>query len=86
MKVYVDANVYVAYLLGERDERQVDEFFLRCLECRFSLVASPVLFREIQVACGFCAQLLLQHGLDRLHALNKIQVIRPDASDERQAD
>ncbi|MBI4361451.1 PIN domain-containing protein [Candidatus Micrarchaeota archaeon] len=81
MKVYPDANIYVAYLLGERNEQQVDQFFALSLACRFSVVASQICFREIQLACGEQSKLLLQHHLDSFRSAGKLSVLRETRSD-----
>ncbi len=47
MKAYADSNVYLSYLLEERNWRQAEEFFGYCIEGRFTAVSSKFVWHEI---------------------------------------
>ncbi len=74
MKAYLDANIYVCYLLGERGEEEVDRALSIATECKFSIVASQAVFGEVQYCCGNEAVPLLQITMEKLSKPGKIAI------------
>lgn len=77
----MDANVYVAYFLGEENEELVERLFRRSLDCRFSLTASTHLYREVQHVCQDKAAVLIRQHLDSFTSARKLDVIHATASE-----
>ena len=75
MRVYVDANIYIAYLLGENGEINADKFFKKGIECKFTIIASKTTFAEISLICGKRANILLQKHIDDFKNAGKLEVI-----------
>ena len=72
MKAYLDANIYVCYLLGEEGEEEIDRLFEIACKCRFSIVASNTVFAEVQRRCQNAAVPLLQFQIDKLNKAGKL--------------
>lgn len=86
MKVYVDANVYVTYLLGQSGEGMADRFFRQGISCRFSIVASNTVFAEVAQRCGRSAMMLLQKTVDDFRNVGKLELVEPSEEDDESAD
>ena len=52
MKVYPDANIYITYLLGQKGEDEVVQFFKQGISCRFSIVAPIPCLRKSRGDAG----------------------------------
>ena len=78
MKAYLDSNVFITYLLGQKGEDEVDLLLKKCAGCSFSLVSSTTAFAEIQSRCKGHATLLLQKLVDDLDGLGKLEIYAPD--------
>ena len=74
VKIYLDANIYVNYLLGQKGEELAAEAFRRCIGCSFSIVSSPTVFDEVIVACKGNT-LLLQNLADSLKKAGKLEIL-----------
>lgn len=85
MKVYVDANVYVTYLLGQRGEELAHRFFGQGISCRFSIVASNTMFAEVAQRCGRSAIMLLQENIDDFEMAEKLEVHRVEKEETNEA-
>ena len=75
MKVYPDANIYVAYLLGQRGEELADRFFKLGIGCKFSIVASNTVFAEVAQRCGESGKILLQKNIDDFTKAGKLELL-----------
>ncbi len=75
MKAYLDANIYVCYLLGEKGEAEIDRLFEIAAKCRFSLVGSNTAFAEVQRRCGYMAVPLLQTTINKLQKAGKLAIV-----------
>jgi len=76
MKVYPDANIYITYLLGQRGEGRTDSFFKQGIGCRFSIVASNIMFAEVAQRCGGSGIILLQKNIDDFQKAGKLETLR----------
>ena len=87
MKVYPDANVFITYLLGQKGEQTADRFFKQGIGCRFSIVASKVMFAEVAKRCGQDGIILLQKSIDGLQNAGKLEIVdyAPDEVEEAYA-
>ncbi len=81
MRVYPDANVYVALLLGERDAGLANLFFKRSADCLFTLVVSKTTFAEVNSALGGRGTIWLQDHLDKFRGAGKLEVVEKDGRD-----
>ncbi|MBI2445085.1 type II toxin-antitoxin system VapC family toxin [Candidatus Micrarchaeota archaeon] len=77
----MDANVYLAYFLGEKDEELVDWLFRTSLGCRFSITTSLHVYREVQHVCGDRSVPLVQYHLEMFQAAKKLQNVSATAVD-----
>ena len=75
MKVYPDANIYITYLLGQKGEDEVVQFFKQGISCRFSIVASDTMFAEVARRCGQNSIILLQKNVDEFKKAGKLELI-----------
>lgn len=85
MKVYLDANIYVTHLLGQRGEEMVADFFRKSAACLFSLAVSKLAFAEVAQACNGTGIMLLQKHIDDFKSMRKIEVIEKTAEDDENA-
>ena len=85
MKAYFDANIYVSYLLGHKNCEIIDGIFKEGIKCKFSIVASNTIFREIANACKGSGIMLLQIHIDKFKAANKLQIIAESTEENRLA-
>ncbi len=81
MRAYLDANVYLAYFLGEKDEELVDRLFQTSLACRFSLTASRDVYREVQRACQDRGAILIREHMGAFQKSQKLQIVHATPSD-----
>lgn len=86
MRAYLDANIYVCYLLGEEGEEEISELFGTCAGCKFEIIASKTVFAEVQKRCRTSATVLLQALIDRLLPIGKIRMVEMSDEDYEQAD
>jgi predicted nucleic acid-binding protein len=75
MRVYVDANIYITYLLGQRGEENCNKYFKKSIDCHFSIVCSKTTFAEISMICGSESKLLLQKHIDEFKSAGKLEVV-----------
>lgn len=85
VKAYFDANIYVSYLLGQTNCEIIDKIFKEGIKCKFSIVASTTIFREIANACEGCGLMLLQTHIDSFKAAGKLQIISESNEENRLA-
>lgn len=85
MKVYPDANIYIAYLLAEKDEPLIDTFFRQGASCRFTIVASKTMFAEIAQICQGKSILLLQKHIDDFKEAGKLEIVDKTSEDVEKA-
>ncbi|MFA5108072.1 MAG: PIN domain-containing protein [Candidatus Micrarchaeia archaeon] len=85
MKVYVDANIYITYLLGEKGEADAEIFFKKGIGCKFIIVASKTTFAEISMICGGRANILLQKHIDDFKNAGKLEIVEKTLEDTQKA-
>lgn len=85
MRVYFDSNLFVAFLLGQKYEAQVERALDKGIGCAFTLVSSPDVFAEVQIACQGTATLLLQKLIDDLKRAGKLEIVLRDEELTNQA-
>ena len=86
MKAYLDSNVFITYLLGQKGEDEIDLLLKKCAGCSFSIVSSTTVFAEIQSRCEGSATILLQKLSDDLERLGKLEIYAPDDETREKAD
>jgi len=74
MKAYLDANIFICYLVGERGEEEIEALFDACVSCKFGIVASKIVFGEVQARCKTSSVILLQNTIDRLRNNGKLEI------------
>ncbi len=75
MDAYLDANVYLAYFLGEAEQEQVRRLLDLSSGCRFSLTASTHVFGEVQHVSKNRSSLLIQQFLDSFQSRKKLKLV-----------
>ncbi len=85
MRVYLDANIYIAYLQGESCEDEIADFFRIGADCRFEIVASRTTFEEVAQICGDSATMLLQQHVDEFRNAKKLAVVEKSPEDHEKA-
>ena len=85
MKVYLDSNVYIAYLLGEKNADEIAGFLQISADCLFEIVASRTTFEEVAQICGDSAKILLQQHLDEFRGNKKLTIVERSAEDLERA-
>jgi len=85
MKVYPDANIYITYLLGQRGEAMADCFFKQGIRCRFSIVASNIVFAEVAQRCQEEGKILLQKNIDDFRKAGKLEIIERTPEELKEA-
>lgn len=85
MRVYLDSNIYISYLLGEKNAEEIAGFLQISADCRFEIVASRTTFEEVAQICGDSAKMLLQQHLDEFRNAGKLTVVERSAEDLEQA-
>lgn len=84
MKIYLDANIYVDYLLGQKSEELAAEAFRRCIGCSFKIVSSPTVVEEAILACKGNT-ILMQNLWDSLKKAGKLSIVQKDAATVQEA-
>ena len=85
MKVYLDSNVYIAYLLGEKNADEIAGFLQISAACHFEIVASRTTFEEVAQICGDSAKMLLQQHLNEFRSAKKLTVVERSEEDLERA-
>jgi len=71
MKVYPDANIYIAYLLGQKGEAMETASSSRVSDAGFPLWHQNIMFAEVAQRCGGNGILLLQKNIDDFQKAGK---------------
>ncbi len=82
MKAYFDANIYVSYLLGQKNCDKIDRIFKAGSDCMFSIVMSKTTAIEVAVACDGKGMILLQSHIDMFASKGKLEVLGINAVDD----
>jgi len=85
MKVYLDSNIYIAYLLDEKNSEEIAGFLQQSADCHFEIVASRTTFEEVAQICGDSARMLLQQHLDMFRGAKKLTVVERSSEDLERA-
>jgi predicted nucleic acid-binding protein len=86
MRAYLDSNVFITYLLGQKGEDEINLLLEKCAGCLFSIVSSTTAFAEIQARCNGRATILLQKLTDDLDRLGKLEIYAPDDETRERAE
>ncbi len=85
MKVYPDANIIVALVLGEEEEDLAELFLKKSADCLYSIVVSKTTFGEVSQRLENKGTLLLQKFIDDFTQAKKLEVIQKSKDDEEKA-
>lgn len=84
MKIYLDSNIYLDYLLGQKGEELAAEAFRRSIGCSFTIVSSPTVVEEVILACKGNT-ILMQNLWDNLKKAGKLSIVQKDAATVQEA-
>lgn len=85
MRVYLDSNIYIAYLLDEKNAEEIADFLRKSSDCLFEIVASRTTFEEVAQICGDSAKMLLLQHLDEFRSAKKLTIVERSAEDLERA-
>jgi predicted nucleic acid-binding protein len=86
MKAYFDANIYVSYLLGEKNCELIQSIFNLGASCKFSIVLSKTALKEIENATKGSGSMLFQVHIGTFRRMGKLDVILAAEEDRAKAE